>query len=274
MRRGGGYSLVEMLMVLALLSLIMASIYAVLREHRRYYATQARTSQLRDAIGVAAELLASELRKASPPGDFYSLEPDSLAVRSTVGMGIACSTSTAAGLRIRLLTGSFGDGRADSLSIYRELEPSHPDGGGVWEAVGVREVDHGAAGRCPDGRPADLTLHLENPDATATPLSVGAPVRAFRPYVYRLYARGGQWWLGQRLRGGSIQPVVGPLADPGSGGLRLQYMNADGAEVTDPGALSVVRVTLRSTAVVRLPRGRATEEPGDSISLIIYLRNS
>ncbi len=127
-------------------------------------------------------------------------------------------------------------------------------------------------GVCPGNRPADLSLVVDAPIGGTI---AGAPVRGFRPYVYKLYAGPtDDWWLGQRLRSGVVQPLAGPFAEPASGGLRLEYLNAAGTAAREPGEVVQVRIQVR--ALSRWPGvGRAGEAPpAVSLSTAVLLRNS
>ncbi len=171
---------------------------------------------------------------------------------------------------MRRLAGAFGDGRADSLLVFLEFDP----GSALddrWRAFAVRETIGGGAGRCPDGRPPDLTLVLSGVLSGAVP---GAPVRGFRPYVYRLYqASDGYWWLGQRLRGGPHQPLTGPFDSPAAGGLRLEYFTDEGRRAESPARVHRVSISVTPRGRRSIPRRGGPRVVMDTMSTVVHLRN-
>lgn len=266
-----GHTLIELTVVLFLFSVAMVAIYGVLVGQRRFYVAQAQIAEQRDALRIAAAVLTGELSDVSSVGgDFYAIAPDSVAFRSSRGYGVICSVSERR-LTLRLLTGSFGASKYDSALVFAE-NGSDAALDDEWRSVHVERVRR-PDGRCPDGRAPDVKLVVSKEVAGAT---VGSLVRAFRPYVYKLYSgKGGSWWLGQRLRGRGLQPVAGPFADPDLGGLRFEYFDDSGARTTDPRAPVLVRVSLRAWSLGRVPSSPAHPDfYSDTLSVFVYLRNS
>lgn len=266
-----GHSLVEVSVSLVLAALVMGSAYAVLLAQRRFYTVTVHTTSARDAARIALQVLSGELRGSSPAaGDLYAMHADSIAVRSTTAAAVLCEASGTA-LHLRWLAGAFGDRPADSALVYLEGDTSSA-ADDAWVAVRVLAVESGGTGNCPDQRPPDLGLVI---GGTVEGALTGAPVRGFRPYVYKLYVGpDGRWWLGQRLRGGIIQPVTGPFVAPESGGLRFEYLTGSGAPA--PGPLDVAQVWIDVRATRRGPSGHpgaGVSPDGAHLSTVVYLRN-
>jgi hypothetical protein len=266
---GGG--LIELVIGLVIFSIIGAAVVGALVDCWHLQLLRTAITRNQNTLRVALELLAVELRSLSPSlGDLYAIAPDSVALRSNTGLGTVCGASGDR-LAIRRIWGAFGDARGDSILLFREGRHDRAVDD-AWVAVAVREVRAGGTGACPDGAGPDLTLISS---ASLNGAEVGTPVRGFRPYVYRLYRSGdGNWWLGQRLRGGVIQPVTGPLLPPGRGGLRLEYRTRSGTAARFPAEVFVVLI--RAVASSRVPVFRPGG-PGfvvDSLSTLVYLRNS
>ena len=266
-----GHTLVEVVLALLLLSVVSASAYAVLRSQRRFYAAHLQIAAARDVARIAVEILSGELRPASPlAGDLYAIAPDSLALRSFTGLGVVCDISGDV-IRLRRVTGALGDAKADSVLVYLErgFDTAQDDG---WAATATQRVGAAAGRRCPDGRVPDVELVVERVIEGAT---VGSAVRGFRPYVYKLYeSRDGRWWLGQRLREGRFQPVVGPFANPTRGGLRFEPLTASGHPTLDPRRVVQVRISVIARSYNRLPGRDAPDFFEDSLSTIVFLRNA
>jgi len=270
-RDSSGHTVLEVALVLALFSVVLVSVHLALISQHRFYALNAQLANTRDAARIAAEVLTGELRGASPAaGDLYAVSADSVALRSTRGIGVICGASGNT-IDVWRLTGTLGDSGSDSVLIFLENSPdsSFDD---AWTAAAVQRVRSGGAGSCPNGRPPEVRLDLDRP---VTGFVVGSPVRAFRPYVYRLYLAGdGRWWLGQRLRYGRIQPVVGPFAAPGEGGLILDFLGSGGVPTADPAQVVEVLISIRSQSASPLPWVGGAGFLTDSLQTAVYLRNS
>lgn len=264
-----GLTAAELIVVLALLSLLLVSVTGLLISQQRYYMRNADVASTRSAARLAAELLASELRGLNvAAGDLYGFGVDSLAIRSTTGIGIVCASSGRT-LAVRRISGVFGDLATDSARLFVE----HTTGfarDDEWLVARIEASRAAASPVCPDGAPPDRSLVL---DRDLEGISVGSPIRSFRPYVYKQYVGGdGDWWLGQRLRNGRIQPVTGPLAPPGEGGLRLAFADAFGAPTADPAAVSRVAISVTARGRVRYPwRGLRTVFT-DSVTTMVWVR--
>ncbi len=274
--RGGshraGHLLVEILLVVALFSIVSGAVYSVLISQRRFYTTHVQVADTRDAVRVAAEVLSVELRGLSPgAGDLYAIAADSVALRSTTGMGVVCGVSGSA-VSLWLVSGVFGDLPTDSALVFFEGD-SGTALDDAWVSSGIGAVKHNpGGGRCADGRPPEMELVLSSAVAGVT---VGSPLRAFRPYIYKLYRGGdGHWWLGQRLRGGRIQPLAGPFVSPAGGGLRFEYLTSAGSPALEPGEVSQVRISLEASSLRPIPRAQGPGPYRDTLSAVVFLRNS
>ncbi len=270
-RGRSGHTVLEVTVVLALFSIVLVAVHLALISQQRFFALNSQLASTRDASRIAAEVLTAELRAASPAaGDLYALSTDSVALRSNRGIGVVCHASGNT-MSIWRLTGTFGDSPTDSVLVFFENDPNSPLDD-VWKAAAVLRVRSGGSGDCPNGQPPDVRLDL---DRGLAAVPVGSPVRAFKPYVYRLYLAGdGRWWLGQRPRYERIQPIVGPFAAPSEGGLILEPLARGGSPTADPANVVEVLISLRSESPLPLPwlgdHGFLT----DALVTSVYLRNS
>jgi hypothetical protein len=264
-----GLTAVEVIVVLALFSLLLVSVTGLLISQQRYYMRNADVASTRSAARLAAELLASELRGLNVAGgDLYGFAADSLAIRSTTGIGIVCGFSGRT-LAVRRISGVFGDLPTDSARLFVE----HATGlarDDEWLVASIEASRAATLPVCPDGAPPDRSLVL---DRDLEGISVGSPLRSFRPYVYRLYVGGdGDWWLGQRLRHGRLQPVTGPLAPPGDGGLRLTFADESGVSTADPAAVARVAISVTARGRVRYPWRGVRTVFKDSVTTVVWVR--
>jgi len=266
-----GHTVIEVALGLIVITIVLASVSVVLISQHRFYALNAQLASTRDAARIAVEVLTGELRAASPAaGDLYAIARDSVALRSSTGIGVICGVSGST-IELWRWMGSFADSGNDSALVFVENDPatSLDD---AWVAASVRNVRSGGGSACPGGRPSSDRLVL---DREVTGAVVGSLVRAFRPYVYKLYAGGdGRWWLGQRLRYGRIQPITGPFAHPTEGGLRLEFIDRGGDRTLDPTRVVEVRVSIKAQSARRVPGFDGAYFLTDSLSAAVYLRNS
>ena len=266
-----GHSLIEMALVLVLASIIVTTVFGILLAQWRFHVTRMEVASTHNAARVALGVLTSELRSVCPGlGDLYAIAPDSVALRSTTGFGVVC-VATGDHVGLRRISGAFGDGRGDSALVFREgrFDSAADDS---WSSIAIRTVVDGGAGLCPDGREADVTLEVAG---DLEGVAAGAPVRGFRPYVYRLYQGGdGNWWLGQRLRGGRIQPLTGPFLSPERGGLSLEYRTGDLEAARTPADVVQVIISVRARSLNPTSRRAEPRFFVDSLSSVVYMRNS
>jgi hypothetical protein len=264
-----GITTLEVIVFLCLFSLVLASASAILIGQQRFYSRNADVASTRSAARTAAELLTAELRGLSAAGGgLYGFAPDSLAIRSTTGVGIVCAVSGST-LVSRRVSGVFGDLPTDSVVIFVEHETNSA---GDDELVVARVEESRAASSpiCPDGAPPDVALNL---DRVIDGVGIGSPIRSFRPYVYKLYVGGdGRWWLGQRLRSGRTQPITGPFAPPAQGGLRLSYSTPLGVAAVEPAAVAVVKIRVKAQGRLRYPWGGLKRVFTDTVTTAVWVR--
>lgn len=239
-----GYTLVEVLIAMTLTGIVVAGMLKALTAQKKFYARQARILDARHAMRASATILASELRELSASGgDIYGLGPDSIALRSTVAFGIVCNVDVSAGrLSLTHTTGHFRLEGEDSALVFAEGTPIFDDDS--WRTLPVTGIT--AFGpTCGSGQAPDRVVSLSGNLAGVT---VGSPVRVFRPYVYGLFQMNDRWWLGRRSRaaGAPYIPVAGPLAPPASQGLVLTYQDSLGLATTNRNEVARVEITVRA----------------------------
>lgn len=257
-RRQSGFSMAEMLVVIILGSIVAGALYQVLIVQERLY-TGGRVATVRhDALRLAASVLSADLMEASASeNDFDKLESDQLSLRSPVGFGIACGIDSI-GSRISVIgaEGRFSASGGDSLLIY------HPDG---W-------LVRGADVRAPTAEPGPGCGYMGGPaaqwtvmvDGSIVGVPVGAPIRAFHRWTYRLEQDGEAWWLA-RDDGVSTDLLAGPFVGDGSG-LSFVYLDENGQVTDDPARL----VRLDLTLVAQVPGGIQAR---DTLTATVRLRN-
>lgn len=280
MRKGRGFSLVELAISLVVGAILLSSLYRVLLTSQRFYRAQAAILGVQQNVRAAAHLLAEELRALdAPDGDLIALSDTAVTLKAMRIFATTCAPASPATsgvvLRDALTFGYRGiDPARDSLLLY--LEADTTSSGEKWLHAAVQRVSAGAA--CADSTPGTrLTLVLAAGGATQLArVATGAPVRAFEVVSYRLYRdAGGAWWLGQRsLSGGawgSTTPVAGPLR-PVSG-LTLRGLDAAGSPAA-PRQVAQIEITVRGRSLEPISvQGLPPGPYRDSLTLRVALRN-
>ena len=208
--------------------------------------------------------------------------PGRVQYRAMRGFGVVCAAPTVAGLVLRrsLYAGLRDPAAGDGLALFVEGDRT-TGSDDAWVHATVTAV---ATGGCDDGSPG-LAVALGWPTpalgtAAIALTTVGGPVRVFETMELQYYVSGGQSWLGMRSvsAGGTIQPLVGPLADSTAGVRGLTFAYLDGNDVPT-GALERVRsmtLTLRGVTEQRVYRSGGQTSAIDTVSMSarVALRNA
>jgi hypothetical protein len=181
---------------------------------------------------------------------------------------LVCATDIAAGtLTVRRVGEYFATGDSVVVLADTDINVSSDD---VWITGRISAIDTTQA--CNGGSAqrmtvARVTAAAANP--TFDTVKVGAPVRSYIHYTYKLFTVGGGSYLGRRSASGAVVPIVGPLQS--GTGLQFAYYDSLGAAATVPSQIAQMQVTLRALS------GAIWQADGshiaDSITTRIYQRN-
>lgn len=273
--RREGFTLVEITVALALTLIVTGAVYRLLLATQRLSRAQASQLSLQTNVRTGSIAALNELRDLGtvPAGsvdqnDVLDIAASGITYRAARGIGFLCQPPSAN--RIRIARGSF--------SGYRDPQPTRDlayvflDGSPDTEAddswVGLPIVDVATAAACPGTTGAGLTLTTSGSLPPDVPR--GTPLRIYEVMELRSYQSEGRWWLGARSVGAgeAIQPMAGPLAD--RDGLRLEYLNAAGAQTTDPTAIKSIRIAVHAIGEDSLSTGsgaRVEEELVTGVTL-------
>jgi type II secretory pathway pseudopilin PulG len=237
-----GFTVVEALVAMVLLAVVGQAILRLLTVTQRLFRAASEQVALQATVRAAATLLSTELRELSGE-DLLTIATDQVVYRAMRSTAVACRvTATAVTLRRRLTFGyrAVSSGR-DSLLLLTEPDRFTPTAE-RWEALPMT----GAASSttCPDGQPG-LSVPTIVPPATLDRVVLDAAVRTFEVVQLKLYASGGQYWLGSRsISGGEaqVQPILGPLT---ADGLRLTFLTAGGLPAAAPAEVAMVGLVVR-----------------------------
>ena len=258
----GGFTLVELLLVIVMATLVVISLQQTIFSQQRFLRQSRSLLERHDALRTVAAVLSHDLREAIvSDGDLTVLSPDSLQVRSPVGFAVACAVDE--GRRRLALSGMSGRidrTVGDSVMIY------HPSGG--WIVTAVRRLNpRRPAMTCPyaGGATPDVTVEVF---ASIAGVPAGAPVRAFRPYDYHLEAADGALWFARTDVAGT-EILAGPLASDGTG-LLVELLDSLGQVTAIPASAARVRIT----AVADADEARRGTDPirRDTITVTVGAR--
>ena len=272
-----GASLVELLVVLAIIGVAAGAVTRVATAQQRHYrvhiARVAALGRLREGMDV----LTTELMGVAPAaGDIHEMAGTSVAFRAPLAAAILCAAAAPATSDLVLSafpasidsTDTEGDPVGESWlaagdSLWVHDAGADTAGASVGEAWHSHLVTAAVSVRTTclalDSAAVPATRATVMPGVESL-LEAGAPARAFRTVRYTLYRAGdAAWYLGfsdcrplvRSPACAPIQPVAGPYlpaADPSRAGLRFEYLDAAGAPTDDRRAVVAVRVTLRANA--------------------------
>ncbi|MFN2400181.1 MAG: type II secretion system protein [Gemmatimonadaceae bacterium] len=292
--RRGGFTLVELMIVVVLLGLVSAVLLQLVINQQRFYNGAAEIIETRGSVRQMAEAIPGDLRSLAPTqDDIYSMGSTFIEYRAPIGSSVFCAGGLAtitippialasqSGLTAWINTPQAGD----SLFIYDAVGPGIADDRWRIHELAAAPV----LGTCPTASTftanaaeanSGWTLVL-NPALTVT-TQPGASIRFFRRARYQLYlAADGRNYLGYydclatRMPACStIQPVSGPYLEPGSGGLVMSYFDSTGTVTASPNLVSRIDIIARAASrnVVRSD-GRQHGLYRDSLSIRVAVRN-
>ena len=311
MKRTGGFTLAELMLVVALLGLVVGATMTVLVRQQQFYRSAGQISGVREQLRQAIGAITTDLRGVSPlDGDFYAISDKSVEFRAVTGSAIICQITSATQFLIPPL--QLGNGNTltvwstapvagDSLFVFDDSVQVGPNDD-AWQALSISTITPvtGANG-CPpssgfvqaaDSSSGRASYRITVPAARALPATVlnGAPIRFFRRAHYELYqATDGGWYLGwfDCLAGRSpacnaLQPLAGPYrpyssAAPGTSGLLFSYFDSTGTALTASTSngprVARVRISVRGQAQQVNVSGMPEGTYNDSLVMDVGVRN-
>lgn len=282
--RRSGFTLIELMIALLLMTLVGAVIFKLLNSTQRVSTAQAERMMLQSSIRTGALVVPAELRELSTSTggqtDLLQIAADSLTYRAARGVGFTCAVTST---QIKILNTTalpFNGLRAiapgrDSLLLYVERDPATA-ADDAWVRLPITSV---TAATC--GTQAAIAVNTPNfinnlPDSQLVSVVVGGPVRTEEVMRLKSYASGGQQWVGAvSLSGGdAVQPLLGPITPAG---FLLEYLTGDGTATTVPAAVRVIRIRVIGLTERAVAQGGTTGANvilQDTLVTRVLLRNS
>ena len=266
-----GFTFVELAIYMVLSSLIMGAVVQFMITQSQGYTQEIEIMDARETVRSAAALLTWEFRGLSAAGgDLYTIESDTVALRSTLATGIVCAKAdTAAVYAIDGRVGQIFTTADDSAMVYLPGSEQWVELDLVDQSDPIGNIENGVRfcewGNGSSFRP-DLVVRMAG---DTTGIQVGTPWAAFRRVEFGIYEDEGLWWLGRKVgNAGSYEKLTGPLLSPTDGGFVLSYLDDAGNTTTDPAQVEQVQIEIRSVSTGR-DRGEARR---DSIQVTVWLR--
>jgi prepilin-type N-terminal cleavage/methylation domain-containing protein len=297
-----GFSLVELIAVVAIAGLAAGMAVATITRQQRFYRASAELLAAREGVRDAMEVLTTDIRGASD-ADTIRLHADSaIELFAAIGGSVVCQI---AGNEVGLppshpggnsLSSFLTDPDTGDLAVFYI---DSADAGRRWTRYRIASfASRSAALGC--GSASSFSTEMERASgARAFSLTVGAtlpptvkpgtPVRFIRRVRYSLYrASDGNSYLGYRRCNapgppvcGAIQPVSGPYRgysrDTHATGLLFEYFGASGESVDAiASAMDLGRVVImaRSQSEQRNPFRSRDGSIADSGTVSVALRNT
>jgi len=273
-----GFTLVEMLIAVVLVSLVGMGITNMLKQQQRLTVSQVEQASLQGNVRIGKNILTSELRElaTSPTGasDLQVISSTTMRYRAMRALGLACEiTRTWVKLRASPLFGarSIVAGQ-DSLLLFAEGNPTLSSDD-KWVAAPITGM---SAGTCGSSAAVVLTTTLDTLVAPMSAYVTDAPARTFEVMELGQVAQGGENWLGARsVSGGqTLTPVVGPLT---AVGISFVYLDSLGNVTATRANIRSIQVTLRGQtdrSVRTVSNPGTTQRLTDSLVTLISLRNT
>ncbi len=294
MRARRGFTLVELLVAVVVLTIVLGGIYELLLNTQRVSRAQAEQMDMQSNMRAGILIVPSELREIgfdsvlSPAGvppranagsivgmssDILAMEPSRIRLQAVRGSGVVCAVgaNTVTVSLTKNLSGSRMARVGDGVTVFvdRDVTTGFDD---RWMSRTITAVAT-AGVTCPAGPWAGAGVQVTVPSfavagdpAAAGDITVGSPVRLYEVIEYSLYvdAADGLNYLGAESisGGGGRQPVLGPLA---AGGFNLDYLNQNNVEINCPapcngGSLSADMVLRRAVRTIRVTVASVSDE--------------
>ena len=295
-RRRSGFSLVELLLVLVLLSIVGGSLMSLVNKQQRFYQGTYDLIELRSQLRQAEAVMSSDLRGLSTPGgDLLTMTDSSMDFRYTVGSSIACTTPAGSTIIIPPTTTANGNTltnwlgipqQNDSLYVFDEAANATTSGDDTWQPYQLAADPTPGGGTCAAAYNAQSSGYSLSIVGTISPTILqGAPIRFVRRAHYSLYQSGNNnsWYLGYSCSScgnTTVSPIAGPFmpyTDAGGtdvSGIRITYFDSTGTATAIP--LNVARVSIVLRGQTRNALNVSGLKQGvymDSIRMTIALRN-
>jgi prepilin-type N-terminal cleavage/methylation domain-containing protein len=248
MKRRSGFSLIELLIALAILGLVAGTLTRLLVSAHRSFRQQTERADFDGLLRQAAALFHAEFRGLdsgdSTGSDFESIGPQSIGYKPVRTFRFLCRRPDTLDATLTAWAPYFGvrDLRPDLDSVL-VLSAGYSEE--FWESADLLAVEPAS---CPGGFPGLLARVAGISASRLAAIPEGAPLLGRESVQIQSYRDGrGEWWIGMRRyqklagRWPAIQPVLGPLTP---GGFQVSYHDESGSLVTNHTDVAGIRVRI------------------------------
>ncbi|MEX0935722.1 MAG: hypothetical protein WD013_02380 [Gemmatimonadota bacterium] len=265
--KGTGLALGRSLLVLVLLGVLIGGVYQVLLTNQRIQSHRAGEVDGPTSLQAGIEVLAQELREASPSGgDLTRIGRREVAFRASRAFGITCGIVSREPLTLAVVPEGRRFAVGDQLFVFSAGHgmAMNDDAWVPWRVEAVEEA--GSCGES-DTEAQVLVMDGDSRSHAGAGIGRGSFVRAWEPVRYFVETLDGEPHVildraGERTR------LIGPLAD--DEGFELNYFDELGRATADPSVVRTAEVTLRALGQAD---GSRRVRAVDSLSTLIFLRN-
>jgi prepilin-type N-terminal cleavage/methylation domain-containing protein len=275
-----GFTIMEIIVALALGAVIVTAVYKLLIGQSRLYMKQNELMDVRTTLRSAASLLAWELRQTSPSGgDLYEINTYWVTLRSVQGSGIVCAKhTTLPRFAVWGVRGEFNTAPQDSALLFAAGAKGTQDD--MWSVIDLEARWDPGSGGVPKCVWDDGMGGYVDPDlvvavgGTTDGVIVGGSIRAFRRVEYSIYPEGDRWWLGRKVgNAADYERLIGPLRPPGDSGLAFVYYDRAGNPTADPAQVALVDIVLKAESLRRAPMTGDPFFQKDTLRVRVSTRN-
>lgn len=307
-RRRPGFTLAEMLMVIVLFGLVMATFVRVIARQQKFYKGASDIMDMRSQMRQTLGILPFDLRAvASGAGDIVAIADNSITFWAQTGSSIICYRAISDPTHF-LIPGTQGLAKRHKLTGWGSTPEDgdrvflYDDGkftglqDDAWDTHTIQAINpenSASANACPsstgfttagDTVTGYRITTAANMDST---ILIGAPVRFARKTRYLAYqAADGEWYVGYQDStaaggwsttfpvGGPFRSYVASVATPDTSGIRFAYYDSTGATTSTPALVARVDIALRgqTKGVVDIS-GWQRQRYTDTLRMSVGLRN-
>lgn len=277
-----GFTLLEVLVALAIGGLVVGSVFQVIAAYAGFVGMQRAREDIQQNVRAAFEMIGSELRVLGPGDGLVRADRDSITIRVARLWGVVCEVGVD---RLAVAFPTFaGADLGVNLGLGVEILSETPDHGGRWAARvdGVGPPDESCdGGLLAVGAERRWLSLVGAPAASGEAPRRGDIVSLFETVTYRTGPSAGVSgrWIQRRIGdgpGASNQPFAGPVSDR-EGGLSFEYFSRESAgrlptPISDPS----VRSEVERVQVIIETVGRSGSVNGSTLradTIAIPLRN-
>lgn len=290
-----GYTLVELLIAVAILGIMGTMVAQLMMSQQRFFQRMSEQTGVRRELRTALGTLPTELRGVSTAGgDVASFGASSITFRSTIGTAFVCDRSSGTSIDVppvntaRTSTSNWVNTPAAGDTVFALRHDSAGFSGDYWSAHRITGVS-ASTGLCLSSPYLDPMLDAGKARyrfavTPALPDSVvsGSALRFTRTARYQLASqRSGKWYLQRQEVQSDVwtMPVVlsGPYMEPRSGGtsgFALAYFDSLGAAISPGGdARRISRIDVALRTVGQSGSDQRVGGVVDSVRFSIAMRN-